>query len=264
MEGNRPGIASAATLLTCQMDALQQDEDWTLAHFTFVADATTLSGECDLVCSPAMSVANFHGQRFPKLAFLGEDPRLLANYTIFLVEPGSEVHVLVGSEQRPIVEAAFEVLDVRPYWQLVYKGELTSLDPGPTADLKPKHLPAMQALAQKANISTIGEELLKHGPAVGIWEGRTLAAMGLTRTRIQNIVEIGKIAVHPEYKEKGYVKPIVAALIHALAAEDPVTIFTMVAQSNIETIETYESLGFVRARPMFLIRCLVAGEPEKQ
>lgn len=256
-----PGAAAAITQLACQIEALRDNLDWTLAHFVFVAAATALSEECDIVCSPAMSVVSYHGPRFPELAFWGESPELLRTYTTFLVEPGSEVHLLVSMEQRAIVEQAFAVIEIRPSWQLVFAGEAQHLDPGTATPLKPRHLAAMQALAQKAEISTVGEELFERGPAMGIWEGRTLVAMGVTRTRVPGVVEIGKIAVHPDYRQRGYTANIVAALLQSLLDEETsLTVFTMVQQGNTEALQRYEALGFERARPMYLIRCLVADE----
>ena len=256
-----PGAAAAITQLACQIEALRDNLDWTLAHFVFVAAATALSEECDIVCSPAMSVVSYHGPRFPELAFWGESPELLRTYTTFLVEPGSEVHLLVSMEQRAIVEQAFAVIEIRPSWQLVFAGEAQHLDPGAATPLKPRHLAAMQALAQKAEISTVGEELFERGPAMGIWEGRTLVAMGVTRTRVPGVVEIGKIAVHPDYRQRGYTANIVAALLQSLLEEETsLTVFTMVQQGNTEALQRYEALGFERARPMYLIRCLVADE----
>lgn len=37
--------------------------------------------------------------------------------------------------------------------------------------------------------------------------------------------------------------------------------FTMVQQGHTEALRHYEALGFERARPMYLMRCLVAEEP---
>ncbi len=260
METHGSANAAAITQLACQIEALRDDLDWILAHFVFVAAATALSGECDIVCSPAMSVASYHGPRFPELAFLGDSSELLRTYTTFLVEPGSEVHLLVSAEQRAIVEQAFAVIEIRPSWQLIFRGDAQLLDPGVATPLKPRHLAAMQALAQKADISTVGEELFERGPAMGIWEGRTLAAMGATRTRVPGAAEIGKIAVHPDHRLRGYGANIVAALIQALLEEEDLTVFTMVQQGNTEALQHYEALGFERARPMYLIRCLVTEE----
>ncbi len=260
METNGSLSAAAITQLACQIEALRTNLDWTLAHFVFVAAATALSEECDIVCSPAMSVASYHGPRFPELAFLGESPELLRTYTTFLVEPGSEVHLLVSTEQRAIAEQAFAVIEIRPSWQLVFSRDASDLDTGAAMALKLRHLPAMQTLAQKAEISTVGEELFERGPAMGIWEGRTLVAMGATRTRVPGVAEIGKIAVHPDYRQRGYTANIVAALLQALLEEEELTVFTMVQQGNTEALQQYEALGFERVRPMYLMRCLVAEE----
>lgn len=260
METNGPANVAAITHLACQIEARREDLDWILTHFVFVAAATALSEECDIVCSPAMSVASYHGPRFPELAFLGESPNLLRTYTTFLVEPGSEVHLLVSAEQRTIAEQAFAVIEIRPSWQLVFRDKGQPLDPGAAAPLKIKHLAAMQALAQKADISTVGEELLERGPAMGVWEGRALVAMGATRTRLPGVAEIGKIAVHPDHRQRGYLANVIAALVQALLAEEDLTVFTLVQQGNTEALQTYEALGFERARPMYLMRCLVAEE----
>ncbi len=265
MENTGP-VRQITTPLACQIDALSQDLDWTLAHFTFVADATALSDECDIICSPGMSVASYHGQRWPALAFMGDSPELLANYTTFLVDPGSEVHVLVNAEQRPIVEQAFEVLGARPIWQMIFRGDAAALDPGPATPLKAKNLAAMQALAQKADRTTMGEEFFARGPVMGIWEGRTLAAMAVTRTRIPGAVEIGKIATHPDYAHRGYTEQVIGALIQALLAEDPaLTIFVMVPQHMESLVAFFGNLGFRSERAMYLMRCRVlenAAAPE--
>ena len=44
--------------LASQIESQTRDLDWTLAHFTFVANVTTLAAECDIAHSPTMSVAN--------------------------------------------------------------------------------------------------------------------------------------------------------------------------------------------------------------
>ncbi len=264
MEGSGPA-RQLTPPLTCQIEASSRDLDWTLVHFTFVAEATTLADDCDLVCSPAMSVASYHGQRFPALAFLGESPEMLGTYATFLVDPGSEVHVLVDAEQLAVVEQAFTVLEIKPLWQMVFRGAPALLDPGPAVPLTPKNLPAMRVLAKKTENSTMGEELFEHGPAVGIWEGHTLAAMGVTRTRLAAVAEIGKIATHPDYRGRGYTASVIAALVQSLLAEDTaLTVFAMVLQNQADFIRLYEELDFERARPMYLVRCLVgeAGSEE--
>ncbi|MGC9398725.1 MAG: GNAT family N-acetyltransferase [Anaerolineae bacterium] len=245
-----------AATLSCQIEALSQDLDWTLAHFTFVADMTTLADDCDIVCSPAMSVASYHGLPFPALAFLGNSPELLYNYTTFLVEPGSEVTLLVNAEQRDIVEAAFLVSEIIPEWQLVYRGDPTTLDPGHAEPLRAKHVPAMQKLAHVTGLTALEEDPLSRGPAYGIWEGRTLVAMGNTHLTIPQAAELGNIATHPDYRRRGYATHVVSALVRA-HAEKGLNSFAMVYQSNVSATRAYEKLGFEIERPLYLIRCFI-------
>lgn len=253
---NAAPTSQYASTLSCQIEALSQDQTWTLANFTFVADMTTLADDCDIVCSPAMSVASYHGLPFAALAFLGDSPELLYNYTTFLVEPGNEVTLLVNAEQRDIVEEAFLVSEIIPEWQMIYRDELEALDPNKAEPLSAKNLPAMQKLAQITGLEALEEDPLVHGPAYGVWEGRTLAAMGSTHLTIPQAAELGSIATHPDCRRKGYASDVIAALVSA-HAEENLTSFVMVYQSNVQATRLYEKVGFEVERPMYLIRCLV-------
>lgn len=248
--------------LSCQLEAANRDLDWMLAHFTFVADATTLADECDIICSPALSVANCHTLPFVALSFLGESPELLASYATFLVEPGTEVTLLLNNEQRVIAEEAFEVLEVIPEWQMVFEGAAESLDTDGVISLQPRHLPAMQALAEASGLTALGEDVFLHGPAFGIWAGNHLVSMGSTRLRIPGAAEIGNIATHPDHRGRGYAGRVVGALVKALSAED-LTVFLMVYQRNTEAIRLYERLDFMRRRPMYLMRCRVEEDEDE-
>ena len=242
--------------LSCQIEALSQDLAWTLANFTFVADMTALADACDIVCSPAMSVASYHGLPFPALAFMGDSPEMLYNYATFLVEPGSEVTLLVNAEQRAIVEEAFLVSDIIPEWQMIHRKAPGALDPGNAEPLQPRHVSAMQKLAQITGLTALEDDPLAHGPAFGVWEGRNLVAVGGTHLTIPQAAELGNIATHPDYRRRGYASHVIAALVRA-HAENGLTSFIMVYQSNVEATRLYETSGFEIERPMYLIRCLV-------
>ncbi|MFP4343061.1 MAG: GNAT family N-acetyltransferase [Anaerolineales bacterium] len=257
VESVGPG-AYGMTTLSCQLEAATQDLDWMLAHFTFVADATTLADDCDIICSPALSVANYQGLASPALSFLGDSPELLANYATFLVEPGSEVLLLVNEEQQPVVAAAFTVVESVPEWQMVFRGEPGELPETEAVPLTRKQLPAMQALAAAAGLAALPDDPFAHGPAYGMWAGHRLVAMSTTRLSIPGAAEVGNIATAPNYRRKGYATHVVAALVKELLEEEQV-VFLMVYQANAAAIRLYERLGFVRERPMYLMRCLVEG-----
>jgi ribosomal protein S18 acetylase RimI-like enzyme len=207
-----------------------------------------------------MSVASYQGLPYPALAFLGEAPDMLYTYATFLVEPGSEVTLLVNAEQRPIVEQAFIVSEIIPEWQMCFRGDPDLLDPGDAEPLQSKQIPAMQKLAQIVGLTSLEDNPLAHGPAYGVWEGRTLAAMGSTHLSIPQAVEIGNIATHPDYRRQGYAANVISALVRA-SMKRAETVFLMVYQSNVEAVRLYERMGFERERPMYLIHCLVDERP---
>jgi len=267
-----------------QIQLMTQDLDWTLSHFTFVADVTTLANECDVAHSPAMSVASCYRFASPALAFLGDSPDLLANYASFLADPDSEIYLLVNDAQRPVVESAFEVLETIPEWQLVFQGDPEALDPGPAERLTHKDASAMHALAKGEVLATtpylgngveqsaengpvttavpwLDKDPLSNGPAFGVWKGRKLVSMATTRLRVPGAAEIGTIVTHKEHRRQGYATAVTSALVQALAQEE-ICVFLMVYQSNTQAISIYEQLGFVIARPMYLMRCVIKESGE--
>lgn len=239
------------------IDPYLQDEDWLLSHFTFVADVTALAAQCDVAHSPGMSVASCRALPHHLLSFLGEEPDLLKNYTGFLLEPGAQAYFLVNETQRTIVENALPVQEVIPEWQMVFRGQVERLPESPLVrPLEPCHLAAMRQLAQLTDLLMFERDPLERGPAVGIFEGTVLVAMATTRLQIPGAAEIGNVATHPDYRRQGYGKAVLAALTRQLW-DGKRRIFALVQQDRAPAIAMAESLGFVRARPMYLMRCLV-------
>lgn len=258
MEGTGP-TDRVASPLTARVEALSRDLQWTLAHFPFVADVTELAGECDIAHSPAMSVASCRSLPFQALAFLGESADLLANYATFLVDRGSAVYFLVNEEQRSVVQQAFPVLEEIPEWQLLFQGDPTRLEPGPAVPLRFKDLLAMQALAEAEGLLAFEKEPFARGPAFGVWEGSTLAAMGTTHLRVPGAAEIGNLVTRTGYRGRGYATAVTSALVRELTTEG-LHVFLMVYQSNPEAVRLYRRLGFELVRPMYLMRCLIGSE----
>ena len=245
--------------LANQIEAQTRDLDWTLAHFTFVASVTTLAAECDIAHSPSMSVASSHSLPRARLAFFGESADLLANYAMFLIDPGSEIELLVVEMQRTVAEKAFKVLNSEPQWQMVFQGCLDNVvDPGLATELAGNDLPAMQALAKNEHVELMfaTNDPFEQGPAFGIWEKRKLVAMGTTDLRLPGAVQIGNIVAQQAPDGHAYSAEIAAAFVRAYAAQD-VRVFTIIAQHNEEAIRLFEGLGFARERPMYRMRCVL-------
>jgi ribosomal protein S18 acetylase RimI-like enzyme len=244
--------------LNSQIACKTRDLDWTLAHFTFVANVTTLADECDIAHSPLMSVASCRSLPKRALAFVGESPDLLATYAAFLADPGSEVDLLVNEEQRAVVERAFQVRSVIPRWQMLYRGDPDELDSGRAADLADNDLAAVQALAraEKATLNVVSDEPFSQGPAFGIWERRRLVAMGTTTVCLPGAAQIDNVLTRRECRRQGYGAEIVSALVLAHLAKER-SVFVVVGEDQASAMHLFERMGFVRERPMYLMNCVL-------
>jgi ribosomal protein S18 acetylase RimI-like enzyme len=244
--------------LASELEAKTQDLDWVLANFAFVANVTTLAAECDIAHSPAMSVASCRSLPRLGLAFVGDSSKLLATYAAFLADPGSEVCLLVNEDQREVVERAFEVRAVIPRWQLLYRGDASVLDPKSASELVENDLPAVQALvrAEKVGLSTAANDLLKNGPAFGIWERRKLVAAGMTGVCLPRAAQVGQVITRKEFRRQGYASAVLSALLLAHLAQGR-SVFAVVDQDATETLSFYERLGFSQERILYSMVCLL-------
>ena len=236
---------------------LPHDPAWQLAHFTLIADLTTLRAECRFVGEGETVVARYDGLPFAALAYAPMPPNRLATLAAQLVQPDEPFYLLLNAEQAAVAEQAFSVEEVQREWQMLFQGDAEALTGGAAVPLRPGHLPHMLTLAAEAGLTAFESHPFRHGPAFGVWEGEHLIAMGGTHLTIPGFAEIGNIATHPAHRRRGYARQVVGALVRAhLTAGRQV--FLMVFQTNTGAIRLYESLGFTRQRPMFLMRCRLA------
>ncbi len=247
--------------LDAQLAAQTQDLDWTLAHFPFVANITTLAAECDVAHSPTMSVASCRNLPQPVLSFLGSSADLLANYATFLADPGSEMTLTVNEEQLQVAQEAFEVLEVHPLWQMVRCDPLDWSPRIPPRRLGPGDWSAMKSLAraEKVALEAFTKDPFAQGPAFGVWEKRRLQAMGMTLIRLPRAAHIGNVLVRRECEGQDHDLTVIAALTNALLAEDCCA-FLMLPQAEEAASRRLEHLGFQKARLMYRIRCVLREE----
>lgn len=238
----------------------REDLNWALAHFTLAADLTALRGACRLAYAGKTIVARYDGLPFAALAFWGDSPDVLAALACRLVAPDEGFYLLVNEQQARVAERAFTVEAVHPEWQMLFEGDPLRLEPGDISPLGPEHLGEMQELAAEAGLMALEADPFRHGPAFGVWGeeagsgGRLLVAMGTTHLVVPGAAEIGNVATRTTHRRRGYARRVVAALVRAHAAEGRRT-FLMVFQDSAAAVRLYEGMGFVRLRPMFLMRC---------
>jgi ribosomal protein S18 acetylase RimI-like enzyme len=237
-----------------EFQALLADPDWVLDHFTLAADLTTLQEECRFARAEEAVVARYQGLPFPALAFLGLAPAQIAGLAAQLVGPDEPFYLLLNEQEAQLAEQAFAVEQVHPEWQMLFAGDLTDLDPGEAVPLEAPDLEAMQDLAENAGLMALEADPFRYGPAFGVWEAGRLVAMGATHLRVPGAAEIGNVATRTTHRRRGYARQVVAALVQAHVAEGR-RVFLVVFQTNHPAVRLYEGLGFVRLRPMFLMRC---------
>ena len=244
--------------LDAQLAAQTQDLDWTLAHFSFVANITTLAAECDIAHSPTMSVASCRNLPQPELSFLGTSADLLANYATFLADPGSEMTLTVNEAQYQVATKAFEVIESQPLWQMVSCDPIVWTPQIPARRLGPSDWPAMKSLAkaEKAALLTFSKEPFALAPAFGVWDKRRLQAMGMTLLRLPRAAHIGNVLARRESAEQNHDLTVIAALANDLLTEG-LCAFLLIAQTNSSLRQRLEALGFQQARAMYRVRCIL-------
>ena len=255
MSADMQGIDRSSPL-SKQIEAQTQDVEWTLANYAFVANVTALANECDIAHSPGMSLASCHRLPFTSLAFVGDSVDLLANYAMFLTDPGSDVYLVVNQEQRPVVEAAFDVQEVIPQWQMVFRGDVETLAPGLAVPLDASDEAAARALAEAGGLTGLARDLLAGGPAFGVRKGRRLVALATTHVQLPGAAQIGHVVTHKDQRRQGYATAVIAALVKTLAT-DGVCVFLQVHQDQHHCIALYKKLGFEILRPMYWMRGVV-------
>lgn len=249
-------MTALITALLRQQTQWLEDPDWSLAHFTFTADMTTLRSACHFVCSDGHIVARYMALPFAAIAFYGHTPEMLHRLTDRVVSSDEPFYMLLNERQARLAEQTFIIEEITPEWQMLFEADPASLEAGNAIPLTADDLPAIHALAEQAGLTALENNPLRLGPAFGVWDdsNQTLVGVGTTRLSLPGWAEIGNIATHPDHRRRGYGRQVVAALVQA-HLDAGRRVFLMVYQTNTAAIQLYESMGFARVRPMFLLRC---------
>lgn len=112
-------------------------------------------------------------------------------------------------------------------------------------------LPAAQELAHAAGLTVWHDGALDLGPAFGCFENERLVAMAATHFVTPEVIEIGHIATHPDFRGRGYAKACTAALTQAAFSLAP-RVFLMVLEDNTPARAVYRSLGFYPIERFYL------------
>src|ERR671939_112856 len=120
---------------------------------------------------------------------------------------------------------------------------LVTYDRWPTRRLSSADLIDMNELARVAGLSVWHGSALALGPAFGCFADGRLVAMAATHFATADVVEIGHIATHPDYRRRGFATACTAALTQAAFTLSP-RVFLMLLEKNIPALQAYKQLGF--------------------
>jgi len=222
-------------------------------YFTLLSNLTTLSHRCRFaVGADGALVARYLDLPFAAISFYGQGMDLRAALSELLAE-GELCYVLVGEAQRTQLEVVTRVLDVYPEWQMVYRDDAATLEWGDAVLLGDADLPAMCALADRGKMLAFETNALEKGPYHGVWRDGRLVSMAGTHLKLERMAEIGNVVTDSGYRRQGLATMAVNATVMSLQAEGLLVIL-QVLKSNAGAIAFYETLGFERARTMYLIR----------
>jgi ribosomal protein S18 acetylase RimI-like enzyme len=127
----------------------------------------------------------------------------------------------------------------------------------PTRRLNEADLGAIGELARDAGLTVWHDRTLELGPAFGCFVDGRLVAMAATHFTSIDVIEIGHVATHPDYRRRGYASACTAALARAALGLAP-RVFLMVMSDNAPALATYKRLGFRTVERFYLTRFLLS------
>lgn len=119
--------------------------------------------------------------------------------------------------------------------------------------LRPSDLPTMEELARHGELMAWSSGVLDYGPAFGAFVAGQLVAMATTRFATPDVIEIGNIVTHSDYRRQGFARASISLLVQAcfgLASR----VYLIVMADNQPALDAYRTLGFWPAERFGLVR----------
>lgn len=228
-----------------------------------LSNASQLRNECDVLVAEndgrTIGVAStYHSLPFVNLTFAASRTDAVRMLLQVLADRNPKLRnpswALLPHERRDQLGQFATILEARPEYQMVVEPESLRLFDGPPARrLSTAELPQMNELAAVAKITSWHEGALARGPAFGCYEGDQLVAMAATHYATPEVIEIGHIATHPDFRRRGYASACTIALAQAAFRLAP-RVFLMVLADNTAALAAYKRLGFFPIEPFYLTR----------
>jgi len=229
-----------------------------------LSNVTQLRGRCDVLVAEDQGrvrgvASTYHDLPIPNLTFAVESgdiagmliDALAARTARLRAEPA---WALLPADRRDQLTRYARILDSEVEYQMVVEPKTLRLYEGrPVHRLTSDDLPDMDALAQAAGLSVWHGSALALGPAFGCFVDDRLVAMAATHFATPEVIEIGHVATHPDYRRRGLASACVVALTQAAFKLSP-RVFLMVLEHNTAALSAYKRLGFHMMERMYLTR----------
>jgi ribosomal protein S18 acetylase RimI-like enzyme len=229
-----------------------------------LSNVTQLRARCDVLVAEGggtiLGVAStYHDLPLPNLTFAAGSPDIVGALLHTLADRNPQLraapaYALLPLDRRDQLARFAQVLEARPEYQMAIEPEqLASTERWPVRQLTVADLRQIDALAQLAGLTTWHADALALGPAYGCFADNRLVAMAATHFATTDVIEIGHIATHPDYRRRGYASACTSALAQAAFGLAP-RIFLMVMADNAPALAAYKRLGFRAVERFYLMR----------
>jgi ribosomal protein S18 acetylase RimI-like enzyme len=229
-----------------------------------LSNVTQLRTRCDAVVAERdgqiFGVAStYHDLPLPNLTFAAGSADVAGALLHALADRNPRLRVqpayaLLPLDRRDQLARFAQVLEARIEYQMAIEPEtLVAAERWPVRRLTTADIPELDALARLAGLTTWHADALALGPAYGCFADGRLVAMAATHFATADVIEIGHIATHPDYRRHGYASACTSALAQAAFGLAP-RVFLMVLADNAPALAAYKRLGFHAIERFYLTR----------
>lgn len=219
-----------------------------------LSNVTQLRQHCDVVVAHSDGnvqgvASHYRDLPFPAVAFAAEPGPALAELLSALAErvsslAQSDLATLIPEQRVRQLAACARIESLEAEYQMVVEPEtLRPQSADSVRRLRADDLPAMAELAELGGLMAWRAAVLSHGPAFGAFVDDRLVAMAATHFATADVIEIGNIVTHPDFRRRGLASACTSALVQtcfSLASR----VYLMVMAENEAAFNVYRGLGF--------------------
>lgn len=229
-----------------------------------LSNLTQLRASCDVLIAErdgaVLGIAStYHDLPVPNLIFAAATSETAGALVYALADRNPQLraapaYALLPVERHDQLARHVQVLESQIEYQMAIEPETLAVEQRwPVRRLTAADVPEMDALAEAAGLMVWHSSALELGPAYGCFADDRLVAMAATHFATGDVIEIGHVATHPDYRRRGYASACTVALAQAAFGLAP-RVFLMVIAENTPALAAYKRLGFRTIERFYLTR----------